>query len=344
MLRRLDFGDGDMSEGVVAAPLGGLASKNRITAEDVLTLRGEVFRDGVVTPGEAESLLAFDAAAAEKCPEWPVFLIESITDYIVHQERPSGYISVANAEWLIGAVSRDGMVDTMTELELLVSVLEKAKFSPEKLSAYALQQVMHAVVDGKGPLAQGGELVPGRVTKAEVELLRRILYAFGGDGNIAITRAEAEVLLTINERTAGDAHDPLWNDLFVKAMANFVMCGSGYEAPTREQALRQDTFVESPEGGIDSFFAHMVAGGVAGILDAYSRSAGIDTDWEAHNLAREAQARRAESIDAGEARWLVERIGRKPELHENERALLKFIRQVSPSIHPDLLPLMDRVA
>jgi hypothetical protein len=333
-----------MGEGIVAAPVGGLAAKNRITADDVLLLRSQVFRDGVVTPEEAESLFALDASATEKCTEWPVFFVEAITDYIVHQEKPSGYISAANAEWLIGVVSRDGMVDTRTELELLVTVLERAKFSPEKLAAYALQQVMHAVVDGKGPLAKGGELAPGRITRDEVQLLRRILYAFGGDGNIAVTRAEAEVLLTINERAADAPNDPSWNDLFVKAMANFVMCGSGYEAPTREKALHQHAFVDAPEAGIGSFFARMAAGGVAGILDAYSPSASIDIDWEAHNLSREAQARRAEAIDAGEASWLVERIGGKPALHENERALLKFIKQMSPSIHPDLLPLIDSVA
>ena len=62
------------------------------------------------------------------------------------------------------------------------------------------EQVAHAVVDGKGPLMLGGALVPGLVAKAEVDLLRRILYAYGGDGNIAITRAEAEVLFRINER------------------------------------------------------------------------------------------------------------------------------------------------
>jgi hypothetical protein len=338
------FGGGKMGEGIVSAPVGGLAAKDRITAEDVLLLRGQVFRDGVVTPEEAESLFALDTSAIKKCPEWPVFFIEAITDYIVHQEKPSGYISAANAEWLIGVVSRDGMVDTRTELELLVTVLEKAKFSPAKLSAYALQQVMHAVVDGKGPLAKGGELEPGRITKAEVELLRRILYAFGGDGNVAVTRAEAEVLLTINERAANAPNDPSWNDLFVKAMANFVMCGSGYEAPTREKALRQDAFIDASDVGIGGFFVRMASGGVAGILDAYSPFANVDTDWEAHNLSREAQARRAESIDAGEARWLVERIGGKPTLHENERALLKFIKQMSPSIHPDLLPLIDRVA
>jgi hypothetical protein len=332
-----------MGERIAAAPVGGLAAKNRITADDVLLLRGQVFRDGVVTPEEAESLFALDAAATEKCPEWPVFFIEAITDYIVHQEKPAGYVSEANSEWLIGAVSHDCMVDTLIELELLVSVLEKAKFSPANLSAYALEQVKHAVVDGIGPLANG-ELMPGRITKAEVELLRRILYAFGGDGNIAVTRAEAEVLLVINEHTAEAANDPSWNDLFVKAMASFVMCSAGYEAPTREQALRQDAFLDEPAAGIGSFFVRLGAGGVAGILDAYSPSASVDIDWEAHSRSREAQARRAESIDAGEARWLVERIGRKPELQENERALLKFIRQVSPSIHPDLLPLIDRVA
>lgn len=252
-------------------------------------------------------------------------------------------MSEANSEWLIGAVSRDDMVDTPIELELLVSVLEKAKFSPANLSAYALQQVKHSVVDGIGPLADG-EPAPGCIGKAEVELLRRILYAFGGDGNIAVTRAEAEVLLAINEHTSEAANDPSWNDLFVKAMASFIMCSAGYEAPTREKALRQDAFLDGPAAGIGSFFARMAAGGVDALVDAYSPSASVDIDWEAHNRSREAQARRAASIDAGEARWLVERIGRKPKLHENERALLKFIRQVSPSIHPDLLPLLDRVA
>ena len=107
---------------------------------------------------------------------------------------------------------------------------KKPRSSPSQLCVYALEQVAHAVVDGKGPLMLGGALVPGLIAKAEVELLRRILHAHGGDGNIAITRAEAEVLFRINERTAQAKNDPSWNDLFVKAIANFVMCSAGYEA------------------------------------------------------------------------------------------------------------------
>ncbi|MHC2791805.1 hypothetical protein ACVINZ_000817 [Mesorhizobium jarvisii] len=191
-----------MGELIMSAPVAGLTSKNRIAPEDVVMLRRDVFADGVVTRGEAEALFALDQTAQDKCAEWAPFFVEAVTDYIVHQEKPSGYISQDNADWLVRTISRDGMVDSRTELELLVHVLEKARSSPSKLCVYALEQVAHAVIDGKGPLMLGGVLVPGLIAKAEVELLRRILYAHGGDGNIAITRGEAEVLFRINEHTA----------------------------------------------------------------------------------------------------------------------------------------------
>ncbi|MGX5842732.1 hypothetical protein ACWGTI_18610 [Mesorhizobium sp. ArgA1] len=333
-----------MGERIGSAPVAGLASKDRISAEDVVMLRREVFSDGVVTRGEAGALFALDAAATDKCQEWPEFFVEAVTDYIVHQEKPAGYISEDNANWLVSTISRDGMVDSLTELELLVHVLERAKSSPGWLSAFALEQVAHAVVDGKGPLISGGALVPGLVAKAEVDLLRRILYAYGGDGNIAITRAEAEVLFRINEQTAAGDNDPSWNELFVKALANFVMCSAGYEAPTREVALRRDSFFEQAEPEIGGFFSRMVSGGLAGIMEAYRSPGDIEAEWESKNRAAEALARRAETIDLGEAKWLAERIGTGRPLHDSERALLTLIKHASPEIHPALKPLLDKVA
>ena len=113
-------------------------------------------------------------------------------------------------------------------------VLEAAKFSTESLVSFALEQVRLAVVEGKGALISGDELVPGVVGKAEVELLRRIIYAFGGDGNIAITKSEAEVLFAINDATAGASNHPSWNDLFVKAIADF--CDVLHRATRRRRA------------------------------------------------------------------------------------------------------------
>jgi hypothetical protein len=241
-------------------------------------------------------------------------------------------------------ISRDGMVDSRTELELLVHVLEEARSSPGRLCVYALEQVAHAVIDGNGPLMLGGAMVPGLIAKAEVELLRRILHAHGGDGNIAITRAEAEVLFRINERTAQGHNDPSWSDLFVKAIANFVMCSAGYEAPTRDVALRRDVFLEQANPEIGGFFSRMISGGIAGIMEAYRSPGDIGAEWEAKNRAAEALARRAEIIDADEASWLTGHIGADRPLYENERALLTLIKQASPEIHPALRPLLDKVA
>jgi hypothetical protein len=332
-----------MGELTLAAPVAGLTGKGRITADDVLLLRGEVFRDGIVTRAEAESLFALHASCADQCAEWPVFFVEAVTDYIVHQEKPQGYISDDNAEWLMRAISRDGAVDTAVEMELLVSVLEKARSSPERLSAYALEQVALAVIDGNGPLAGGRTATRGVVDKGEVDLLRRVLYAFGGDGNIAITRAEAETLFRINDSTSEELNHPSWNELFVKVVANFVLSSSGYEPPSRTEALRRDAFFDKADASIGGFFARMVSGGVAGILEAYTQPDSLEAGFEDHNRANDVQMRRAETVSAEEARWIADRIGRDHVIRENERALLSFIRQAAPSIHPELKPLLDKL-
>ena len=73
----------------------------------------------------------------------------------------------------------------------------------------------------------------GTIREPEVELVRRILYAFGGDGSVAVTRAEAEVLFDINDAIADPTANPAWADLFVKAITNVVMAASGRSVPTR---------------------------------------------------------------------------------------------------------------
>ena len=327
-----------------SARVADIASTKRITPLDVLELRQLIFRDGVVAADEADVLFRLDEACTERCAEWAEFFVEAITDYIVHREKPAGYVTARNADWLMTAISHDGKVDTLTELELLVSVLEKAKFSTERLVAFALKQVKHAVVDGQGPLMHGGELVPGVIDKAEVDLLRRMLYAFGGDGNMAITRSEAEVLFEINDSVAGARNDASWNDLFVKAVANFVMCASGYQAPTREEALRQENFLDRADADIGGFLSRMASTGGRELLAAYRQSVDIDADWEARNQWHDACARRAERCDDVEARWLAERIGKNGRLQENELALVRFIKETSPSIHPELRPLLEKVA
>ena len=249
--------------------LARVAASRHLTNEDALEMRRRVYSDGAVNADEVESLFALDETAERHDTAWTVLFTEALTDYLVHQQTPAGYISPENAEWLITRISADGSVKTTTELELLIKVLEKAASSPASLSAFALSQVKEAVLTGEGPAACGRTLEPGKVGRAEADMMRRILYAFGGDGNIAVTRAEAEVLFDINDAVADADNDPAWTDLFTKALANCLMAASGYAVPSREVALRREQWLDSDSGGVASFLGRMVSGGFRGVIDAY---------------------------------------------------------------------------
>ena len=69
-----------------------------------------------------------------------------------------------------------------------------------------------------------------------------------------------------------------------------------------------------------------------------------EDDWEAQRLAKQIRdIEGAEILDADEGRWVAGRIGRDGILHENEKALLRFIRDEAPEIRGGLEDLLSRV-
>jgi hypothetical protein len=322
-----------MPELILDAFMAQLMNSARVTEENVLELRRNVFEDGVMTRGEAQMLLDIDRAAKDKCADWAPFLYEAISDYIVHQERPAGYISQDNAVWLEKTLADDS---AETTIGLLVHVLENAKSAPESLAAMGLRAVTKSVLanDGDKP----------NISSEDVNRMRRVLYAFGGEGNQGLTRPEVEALFDLNDKTVEALNDPSWNDLFTKAIANFILCASGYRAPSREDALRQEKWVEDTRIDIGRFFERMTSGGTEAIIDAYKNDRTLDDAFAEKNFASDAAEARAVLVEEGEAKWVAERIGRDGVLHDNERSLLKFLKKESTGIHPVLQPLLDRVA
>ncbi len=158
-----------------------------------------------------------------------------------------------------------------------------------------------------------------------MDLLRRILYAFGGDGNVAITRAEAEILFEIEDATNGGPINPAWTDLFVKAIANVLMASSGYAVPSREEALRSEAWLDS-RGDLSPF--EMLKAMVTSSLDSVGRSY-REQSSEERALARLERQRieiiTNEAITEGEAQWLADRIGRDGKMTANECALLDYL-------------------
>lgn len=330
--------------GLRTLPIDEILERQTIEFDDLLLLKRAYYEEGVTSADEADLLIALHQTCAVQHADWPDLFVEAITDYLILQEPPRGYLTAANAQWLMDRISRDGKIRSKPEMELLLSVLDKARWAPVSLSQFALEQVRHAVISGAGPLRQGKSIAHGRIAECEVDLLRRILYAFGGDGHVAVTRAEADVLFDIDEAVAGSPPNPIWTDFFVKAIANVMMSASGYSVPSREEALRQDADIEEDDGQTSMLFSllSMVHANLSSMQDAYH-----DQSVEERALARLEHQRieiiTNETIAEADPSWLVGRLGRDGRLTPSERALVSYLNHESPRVHPTITEAVCRL-
>ena len=189
-------------------------------------------------------------------------------------------------------------------------------------------------------LRNGKQLGAGVVTEGDVDMLRRILYAYGGDGSIGVTQPEAEVLFDINDATADAENHPSWRDLFVKAIANCVMSASGYAAPAREIALARDAWLDRRgDLALESIVSGM-GSGLKNFLTGYRKQT-----EEERAIARLTQQKveivTNEGLCVAEATRLAERIGRDGRVTPNEQALLVFLKKDAGSLHPLLRDLVQ---
>jgi len=319
-----------------------ICRRGAIRDADIATLRTLYYEDGRIYAAEADALFEINDACRIQSPGWTEFFVEAITDYIVFDAEPEGYLTVANAEWLIARIEKDGRVCSLTELELLINALDKARWAPERLAAYALDQVRRAVVTGEGLLRSGQKLKPGTVTDADVELMRRTLYAFASVGNVAVTRSEAEVLIAIDTASQSTPPNAAWTDLFVKAIASVVMRDGGYAVPGREEALRREAWLGSRgDLALGNMLDGMVSASLGEIFGLYREQTA-----EERAIARLERQRVAiitsEVVDDEEAGWLERALLCDGTLTPNERALVTFLREHAPRLSPAMAVLVEQ--
>ena len=333
-----------------------LSARGTISAEDVLALRRGVFKDGAVDRAEAEAVFHLDQACTQKAPEWTRFYVDVLTDYFVWQSEPRGYVNEDLAGFLCERILHDGQIEATSELELLINVVHWAVSCPSDISLLVLNAVKQSVLTPE-TASYGSNRPPMVISPADVEIIRRAIYAPGSPGGFTVTREEAELLFELSDATADSENAPSWNDLFAKAVANYLMLPRGTpvvpeadEARRRERwlnerrgtaALLRDVFKEA--GHSAGQFAKMDfsrLGEAYEDVDPRGRVADRKAQEQEAERLREALAR--ETIDEHEAEWLISKINADGALHENERVLLAFIKQNAPKIHPALNELLAK--
>ena len=291
-----------------------------ITADEILSLRREGWSNGAIDADEADAIFSLNDHLNTSGPEWSDFFVEAISEYIVHSVEPHGYVSEAQGDWLMERIDSNSRTDSITELELLVRVLEKATGAPDNLRSFAFSQIEQAVVTGEGPTRSGGTLEKGKVTDAEVKLLRRIIFASGGDRPAAVSEREAELLFRLKDAALAADNAPEWKQLFVQGVGNYLAGFGGAEPLSLERAAELERFMRNTAGGIGSFLGRMARSNVkSGFADIFgARPQAVDHD---------AQVASAQAVSGTEQAWLQGQIDANGEVDDYDQALLAFLAE-----------------
>lgn len=320
-----------MSDQSLNARLAAIGADGFVSADEVLFLRKTVFANGVVDREELDALFDLGDRAQKGDPEWLQFFAEAAADFYLREEEPQGYLTAEEFHSLKSRVLRNGCANPL-EIALMVKLMETAVETPPEMAEFTGRQIKDMILaKPDGPV----------VDKQDAILIKRWLFAAGGDGNVAVTRREAELLFDINDAVEQAANNPAWTELFVQGIVNHLMAHLGYKAPSREEAFRRNAWAKDQSVNVGGFFKRMVSGGFSAIRSASKDDKSV---YAAHNDQRDADIAEAETLTKAEADWLAGRIGKDGGFDANERRLLERLRELKDDLPDGLKALVSRAA
>lgn len=297
-----------------------------ISDEAIVALRRQIWPDGVVDIDEVEEILALNEEVRRPSKAWIGFFVEAVTEFLLNTSEPRGYLSEAQADWLIVRMDRDGRLDSPAKLELLVHLLERMDGTPARMNAYILVQIERAVVFGAGPTrdADHPDTPPaGCITAEECALIRRVIFAPSSTGASHVSVEEAEMLFRIKDATLGADNAPEWKTLFVQGIANYLQAWQGAAMPSAEQEAAHQRFLDGRNPGVGGVLRKMARLGTNGLLSEV-RSGGFGRRQPARDHVAEPRATFA--VTNNEQRWLDTQVAADGEVDPLEAALIAFLR------------------
>ena len=297
-----------------------VGANGTVSAEEILVLRREAWPDGRISQAEAEAIFALDRQLESKSSEWVDFFVEALGEYVVNQRAPAGYVDRENAAWLMMQIDHEGSLCSMSEVELLVRVFERASNVPQALKDYAISQMELAVLEGTGPTRDGGQLAAGNVTTAEVKLLRRAIFAPASERPAAVGRKEAEMLFRLKDATLEADNAPEWQQLFVQGVANYLQGYSDSNAQiSHERAQELEHFMNESRSSVGGFLGRMAKASPAAFGQVFRR--------RDNGTSRLEDVVAAEAVTHAEREWLDAQIDADGRVDAYERALLDFLAE-----------------
>jgi hypothetical protein len=303
---------------------------------DVTALARSFQINGGLSEFDVDILFDLHASCAIKDQAWSGFFQSTVADYVVRDIEPSGYLTLAQAQWLQSRLTNDGtVVATKMELDLLRAIIERARWVPCSLVSFAVRQILLSVDSGRGALRAGQVFDAGRITRAEIGFVREVLLAYGAESGLGLTIAEVEPVLDINDALDGPDHEPAWTDLVARVFIDALMTACGYISPSRRAVLdgeprilitghdRCDAMAPAlPTSVIELMRGYVPIGREDGLLDRLER--------------QRIEIITGEPVILPDADWLVHRLSRPEALSAVERGVLTAFEVAGPQLPREL--------
>lgn len=304
----------DQETKVLMARVAKLGEISEIEAHRIMN---EIYSDGIVSRAEAESLFRISDSLSATDPAWISRFQEAMKDYLLTREPPEGWITDAEADWLIAQVQFSGHEPTLDEVDLLIELLRKADGAPEKLARFTLNAVSNHII------------AEGHASLKLVERMRFAIYAGAGEGGLWVNQFEAAILFKTNDAIATADNAPTWNDLFARAVGNHLMARAHPSPQSVEGALAREAWLQDTSSSTGGFFAKMGSSFGSGnwfeMITHNGRKAA-----QARQIAAEAADREAEKVTEFENDWLLKSLDGDGRISPAEAALIEFLKREAP--------------
>lgn len=318
-----------------------IKARGSIKDADVARLRRNFAEAPIVSPSDAELLRSLNDACPIQDPAWRGCFVELLTEHMVEQTEPVGYMNAEKSAALRAWIAPGGMVATKLHLDLLVSVIAASRWAPQSLVVFALEQVRRAICDCDGPLRAGRLYDDRTVTEDDVVLLRQILQAFACEGSEGVTQAEARVLLDIDQVAASSANHPAWQGLFTAAVGTAMLASAGYLAPSR-----QETLVRAPWEVLECDLEAILCGRQASPQELFMAFKPMSR--EQRSMLRLTQQKVAivtrEDVPPYDSEWIAAYLAHAASHTPNMLVLLRFLKQAGCRLEGPLQLVIDRVS
>ena len=310
---------------------------------DTAALRRTIYSKEKADRSDLAGLIALGRDAGDE-PEFLTLIGDVARDALDLDVDPRGYVSDADAQWLVGQIG-----DRLTwrqELEILKAAVVHAVSVPPALSAFAVREVERAIVGGRRGPDGGVEHLQGVVAPSDVEALRLFAFAPTAGAPLHVDRATAEALFNIAHATAGASNDPNFPDFFAQAVGNYLIGAAFLSVASREDELGLERELDRPAPSFGQFLSGLTGGLFA--PDAAQGRRSVDSltrDIVAEeNADADDRLDAAADVDAGEAQWILAHLTREGELTLAERRLLAFLRDEAASAPPEIAALYAKAA